>query len=478
MPLARRKHDGDTGHNRYDNRRPQGSNRVHATDQSNNGVFGFFINKAEDKADEGRKRIEEERKKIEEERERTRKEDLKNQEQDALRNGRKQTSPTASEKRSSTAPAATNTPTAVLTKLPQEANTRSAIKQIPTTTSQAQENPNTQIVVDGFETGTNGVPSSSIITSYTTQGTNAPEPPVAPDLTIPTAAPTHTLNAGQIAAIVISSVGLAILLLSAVFLFLRFRRHQQHPGASAHSLSKPDLPPQNHHHHPYSQLLSAPLPPETTNALPEVSKPRPTISRWLSQVRAESHPHLPNHPPSISLPSFSSHSGSQARARGQPDMVSDISSQISGFTYPTVTVSSGGRSFRPPTQLRPPTGSSMGSSGRDVKGMKPVHPSIYISPATASNSTGSVNSQGLLGGFPLPPGRLMEEIQVGGEEVVSPVSLGLGTGLGTGVGNGARLSGLGVGRGYEEAGEYSEDRRGSWEVDERLGVLEGNRGSV
>lgn len=174
MPLARQKHDGDTGHNRYDNRRPQGSNRVHATDQSNNGVFGFFINKAEDKADEGRKRIEEERKKIEEERERTRKEDLKNQEQDALRNGRKQTSPTANEKRSSTAPAATNTPTAVLTKLPQEANTRSAIKQIPTTTSQAQENPNTQIVVDGFETGTNSVPSSSIITSYTTQGTNAP----------------------------------------------------------------------------------------------------------------------------------------------------------------------------------------------------------------------------------------------------------------------------------------------------------------
>ncbi|KAK4172886.1 hypothetical protein QBC36DRAFT_381421 [Triangularia setosa] len=326
------------------------------------------------------------------------------------------------------------------------------------------------------EVGTEDLTFSSIVTSPTS-GTKTPEPPTTTDLGVPTAAPQHSLNAGQIAAIVISSIGLVIILLIAIFLFLRFRRHHQHPSSPTPSNPVP-LPP--NYSHPYNQIYSSPasLPPQTPYQHADVVKPRPTISRWLSQVRAETQPH-PGNPPSVSLPSSSSHSGSGGRGRigGQPDMISDISSQISGFTHPTVTVSSGGRSFRPPTQLRPPTGSSVDTGSPGRRDMKPVYPSIYISPATATNSSGSVSTEGLLPAFPLPPGRLMGEVGVG--ELVSPLSPSpvesFEADSGLGMGNGARLSGLGVQEEYEQDYEVGGVKRGSWETDASLEELEAKR---
>ncbi|KAK0736229.1 hypothetical protein B0T21DRAFT_451031 [Apiosordaria backusii] len=430
----------------------------------------FFRKAAQESREDKEKEREREKQRQQEEVERKRKkaeEERKSlAEQDAQRNGQKApvTTTTKPKKEPTTTVITDTTPT--VPKLPQigTAQTTSQASSLPQAEGTLEKSRPT--TANEPEVGTETTPFSTI-TPLSTPGTNTPEPPIATDVIPAIASSQHSLNAGQIAAIVISSIGLAIILLIATFLFLRFRRHQQPPSSPSPSNPAP-LPP--NYSHPYNQIHSRPPPPQPPQYNPELSKPRPTISRWLSQVRLESR--TPGQPPTVSLPSSSSHS----RPRGQADMVSDISSQISGFTHPTVTVSSGGRSFRPPTQLRPPTGSSVdtGSLGRSGRGreMKIGQPRIYISPATESNtSSGSLGTEGLVGAFPLPPGR-------GGEEGEEGLSFGgdEGLGLGMGMGNGLRLSGLGV-REWDERG-YDGVKRLGWEEDGMLEELEGKRRSV
>ncbi|KAK4202398.1 hypothetical protein QBC40DRAFT_347144 [Triangularia verruculosa] len=464
-----------------------GKGEGHQTENLFETVSGMQQSKEESEKQQQQDKIDKDNKEIEKNRQR-----LEQEDKSRNPNNQPEATSTKSNNKDPVTTLATNRPSSTSKAQKQsQVEAPQTLSSTPTSTrgqtGTPRDNP-TPTITPESEVGTHDGTFSRIVTS-SISGTDTQERPTSTDFGVPTVAPQHSLNSGQIAAIVISSIGLAIILLIAVFLLLRFRRHQHsHPSPSP---VHPETVPPNYSH-PYNQLLSPPPPPplQTPQDHADIVKPRRTISRWLSQVRAESRTN-PSQPPSVSLPSSSSHSGSggHARTRGQPDMVSDISSQISGFTHPTVTVSSGGRSFRPPTQLRPPTGSSTNSSDRNMRETKPVHPSIYVSPATATNSSGSVNITGLLPEFPLPPGRMAESGDPVSPMSPSPVeSFGADSGLGMGMtmGNGARLSGLGVQGQYEQ--EYHDEavagygyggvKRQSWETNKTLEQLEVTRRSV
>ncbi|KAK4185693.1 hypothetical protein QBC35DRAFT_533957 [Podospora australis] len=201
----------------------------------------------------------------------------------------------------------------------------------------------------------------------------------------------NSLAPGQIAAIVLSSIGCVVVILVLLLVYIRGRRSSGstvYSKRSHHSCS--------HSHH--SQMEVSLIHPDFQPDNPPERSLRP-VSRWISQVRR----HQCDDHQSVSLPS-------SGASRGQPDMVSDASSTVTT----AVTHSSNSTTFKPTTPLRHPRQCSGASVEPPLPPLPPAYqpgrPSIYISPAT--ESLDSVATDALASYFPLPPAARLSGIGV------------------------------------------------------------------